>query len=143
MDFENKMEIKFNAKSINESFARVVVSAFVAQLNPTISEITEVKTAVSEAVTNSIIHGYDNDESKEIILICKIIGYEIEIIIKDFGNGIENIEKAREALYTTKPDMERSGMGFTIMEEFMDEIYIESELEKGTSITLKKIFRRS
>jgi len=136
----NKMELSFLAISSNEAFARVAVAAFFTQLNPTLAEITEVKTAVSEAVTNAIIHGYEMEKERIVNIACTIEGREGVVVIKDSGVGICDIEKAREPLFTTKPDMERSGMGFTIMEEFMDYISIESSPEKGTTIVLKKNF---
>ena len=128
------------SKSQNEGFARVAVSAFVSQLDPTIEEIADVKTAVSEAVTNSIIHGYENYEKGIIKIESIICGREVSITITDFGKGIENIEKAREPLYTSRPDLERSGMGFTVMESFMDSLEVESEKGKGTKIVMKKKF---
>ena len=136
-EYDNKMKIEFISKSSNEAFARIAVASFVAQLDPTIEEISDIKTAVSEAVTNCIIHGYENKEGI-ISVECKIRDRLIEIMIKDQGKGIENIEKAREPLYTSKPEQERSGMGFTIMETFMDEIKIESIVGEGTKIIMKK-----
>ena len=124
---DNKIILEFLAKSQNEAFARVAVAAFVSQLDPTLDELTDVKTAVSEAVTNAIIHGYNNDESKLVKIEASIVGREVNIIIEDNGVGIENIEEAREPLYTSKPELERSGMGFTVMESFMDEIDVRSE----------------
>lgn len=125
--YKNEMNLKFTSKSSNESFARIAVAAFVASLDPTIEEISDIKTAVSEAVTNSIIHGYD--EKVGIVEInCKIIANTVEIEIIDYGKGIEDINKARQALYTSKPELERSGMGFTIMESFMDDLNIESKV---------------
>ncbi|SHK14153.1 stage II sporulation protein AB (anti-sigma F factor) [Paramaledivibacter caminithermalis DSM 15212] len=140
MNFQNYMKIEFLSKSQNESFARVVVASFVSQLDPTIEELADIKTAVSEAVTNAIIHGYDNSNEK-IVIECKINGNNIEIIIEDFGNGIEDIELARQPLYTSKPELERSGMGFTVMETFMDEVFIKSEKNKGTKIEMRKRIR--
>ena len=137
---ENIMKLEFLSKSANESFARVAVSAFVAQLDPTIDQIADIKTAVSEAVTNSIIHGYENKEGV-VKIVCKIIDKTVEIEISDKGKGIENIELAKQALYTSKPDLERSGMGFTIMESFMDEVKIESVLGIGTKVTMKKMIK--
>ena len=138
--YENEMRLEFLSKSNNESFARIAVAAFVAQLDPTIDEISDIKTAVSEAVTNSIIHGYEEKEG--IVKIeCRLFANSIEIEIADNGKGIENIEKARQALYTSKPELERSGMGFTIMESFMDEVKIESVLGIGTKVTMKKIIK--
>lgn len=134
---ENIMKLEFLSKSTNESFARVAVSAFVAQLDPTIDQIADIKTAVSEAVTNSIIHGYENKEGV-IKIVCKIIDKTVEIEISDKGKGIENIELAKQALYTSKPDLERSGMGFTIMESFMDSLEVESYEGLGTKIVMKK-----
>ncbi|MDO5555752.1 MAG: anti-sigma F factor [Clostridia bacterium] len=134
------MKLEFLSKSSNEGFARVAVAAFVAQLNPTIEEISDIKTSVSEAVTNSIIHGYEEFEG--IIKIeCKLYDNSIEIEITDNGKGIENILKAREPLYTSKPNLERSGMGFTIMESFMDEIKIESVVNLGTKVSMKKMIK--
>jgi len=137
---ENKMEVRFSAISQNEAFARVAVASFVAQLNPTVAEITEIKTAVSEAVTNAIIHGYDEmgDDEHMVSLKCHIVGKEVAIEIADSGNGIANIDQAREPLYTSKPEMERSGMGFTVMEEFMDSVEVASQLGAGTTIKLRK-----
>lgn len=137
---ENRVSIEFESKSQNEGFARVAVSAFVSQLDPTIEEIADIKTAVSEAVTNSIIHGYENYEKGIIKIESTILGREVSITIIDFGKGIENIEKAREPLYTSRPDLERSGMGFTVMESFMDDLEVESEKGKGTKIVMKKKF---
>lgn len=136
--YDNEMKIEFLSKSSNEAFARIAVAAFVAQLDPTLEEIADIKTAVSEAVTNCIIHGYEEKEG--IIKIkCKLFVNSIEIIISDEGKGIEDIDKAKEPLYTSKPDLERSGMGFTIMESFMDEMKVESILGIGTKVTMKKM----
>lgn len=133
----NEMVLEFDSKSQNESFARLTVAAFVAELDPTIEEITDIKTAVSEAVTNSIIHGYANGPGK-VKMIGRIVGHEVTIIIEDQGVGIEDIAKAMEPLYTTKPELERSGMGFSFMEAFMDELQVNSEFGKGTVVTMKK-----
>lgn len=133
----NKMHLEFDSKSTNESFARVAVAAFVAQLDPTLEEIADIKTAVSEAVTNSIIHGYQEGEGT-ISIDCKISDRNIEIIIKDTGMGIEDIGKAREPLYTTKAKDERSGMGFVFMDVFMDSLEVVSELDQGTTIIMTK-----
>ena len=136
--YDNEMKLEFTSKSSNEAFARIAVAAFAAQLDPTIEELADIKTAVSEAVTNSIIHGYEEKEG--IIKIeCKLFANSIEIVISDEGKGIEDINKAKEPLYTSKPDLERSGMGFTIMESFMDEMKVESILGIGTKITMKKM----
>lgn len=136
----NKMKLEFLAKSENEGFARVTVAAFVSQLDPTIDEIEDVKTAVSEAVTNAIIHGYEGNEEGIIQIMASINNNEFTVEIVDKGVGIADIEKAREPLYTSRPDLERSGMGFTIMESFMDNIKVESEYKNGTKVTMKKIF---
>ena len=136
-NFENEMKLEFLSKSNNEAFARITVAAFASQLDPTIEELSDIKTAVSEAVTNSIIHGYE-DRTGIVKIKCKIIENEITIEISDNGKGIENIEMAKQPLYTTKPNLERSGMGFTIMESFMDETRVESVLGLGTKITMKK-----
>lgn len=139
--YENEMQLKFISKSNNEAFARISVAAFVAQLDPTVEEISDIKTAVSEAVTNSIIHGYEDSEG-EVIVNCKISGETITIEVSDSGKGIENIEEARKPLYTSKPNLERSGMGFTIMESFMDEMKIESIVGLGTKVTMKRTIKK-
>ncbi|SHH39323.1 anti-sigma F factor [Clostridium grantii] len=138
--FENTMKVEFLSKSQNESFARVAVAAFISQLDPTIEELADVKTAVSEAVTNSIIHGY-GDNIGFITIEVKILGNEIEIKIKDKGVGIKDIDKAMEPLFTSRPDLERSGMGFTVMETFMDKLEVLSDEEDGTTILMKKKFK--
>ena len=139
--YDNEMKIEFLSKSNNEAFARIAVAAFVAQLDPTIEEIADIKTAVSEAVTNSIIHGYE--ERQGIVkLICKIRDREVFIEISDSGKGIENVEMAKQPLYTTKGNMERSGMGFTIMESFMDSLKVESVLGLGTKVTMGKKIKK-
>lgn len=138
--YDNMMKIEFVSKSENESFARVAVAAFASQLDPTIEEIADVKTAISEAVTNSIIHGYEKGEG-----IVKIEAYikdkEFTVIVEDEGAGIENIELAMQPLYTSRPDLERSGMGFTVMETFMDSLEVHSEKNKGTRLIMKKVFK--
>lgn len=131
------MRFEFPAKSENEKLARTVCAAFVLELDPTIDEVDEIKTAISEAVTNSIIHGYDNDAG----IVCiegGIEGREVTYIVKDSGCGIGDIKKAMEPLYTGKPGAERSGMGFSIMEAFMDELKVESRPGEGTTIIMKK-----
>nr|WP_307729592.1 anti-sigma F factor [Caldicellulosiruptor diazotrophicus] len=136
------MELKIPSKAQNEAFARVAVAAFVAQLDPTMDEITEIKTAVSEAVTNSIIHAYE-DKIGEIIIKGKIYeNYIVEIEVIDFGKGIEDVELARQPLFTTKPDQERSGMGFTVMETFMDKLEVLSEVGKGTCVKMLKAIKK-
>jgi stage II sporulation protein AB (anti-sigma F factor) len=134
---KNYMRLQFASKSENESFARVAIAAFVAQLDPTVEELTELKTAVSEAVTNAIIHGYEN-EPGEVRMECSIENGVVEVIIEDDGKGIENIELAREPMYTSKPELERSGMGITIMENFVDELEIESQPGLGTRVRMRK-----
>lgn len=138
--YDNVMKIEFASKSQNESFARVAVAAFASQLDPTIDELTDVKTAVSEAVTNSIIHGYENKDGT-VKIEAYIKNRELTIVIYDDGKGIDNIELAMQPLYTSRPDLERSGMGFTVMESFMDGLKVESEKGKGTKIIMKKTFR--
>lgn len=135
----NSMRLEFDSKSKNEAFARVVVAAFASQLDPTIEEISDIKTAVSEAVTNSIIHGYEYKEGK-VIIQCEIINREIHIIVEDKGKGIKDLEKAMEPFYTSKPNLERSGMGFTVMETFMDKLVVESTFGKGTKVIMMKSF---
>ena len=138
--YKNEMKLEFSSKSNNESFARIAVAAFATQLDPSVEELADIKTAVSEAVTNSIIHGYEEKEGV-VIIKCKLLEESIEIEILDNGKGIEDINKAREPLYTSKPDMDRSGMGFTIMENFMDEVEIESILGVGTKVIMRKMIR--
>ena len=136
-NLKNEMKLEFLSKSANVSFARIAVSSFASQLDPTIEEIADIKTSVSEAVTNAIIHAYDNSEGT-IKIHSKLFENEIEITIVDLGKGIENVEEAKSPLYTTKSNLERSGMGFTIMENFMDELKVESVVGLGTKITMKK-----
>lgn len=137
MDLTNEMILEIESQSRNESFARMVIAGFVAQLDPTIEEIADIKTAVSEAVTNAIIHGY-NSGSGKIKVKCKISNNEVYIEVEDMGVGIEDIEKAMEPLYTSRPELERSGMGFAFMEAFMDDLEVDSELGKGTTVKMKK-----
>ena len=135
--FKNEMKLEFISKSSNEAFARLTVAAFASQLDPTLEELADIKTAVSEAVTNCIIHGYDKKQGI-VKVVAKLTENEIFIEISDKGKGIEDIEEAKEPLYTTKPDLERSGMGFTIMESFMDRMEVESILGLGTKVTMSK-----
>ena len=139
--YDNEMKLEFLSKSNNEAFARITVAAFASQLDPTIEELADIKTAVSEAVTNCIIHGYEDKEGI-IKIVARLFANTIEIEIADTGKGIENIEIARKPLYTTKANLERSGMGFTIMESFMDEVHIESVLGIGTKVVMKKIIKK-
>ena len=138
MENTNEMQIIFDSRSSNESFERVTVAAFMTSLNPTIEEVADVKTAVSEAVTNAIIHGYEQKVHK-IHIRCKTEGNTLFVEIEDMGKGIENVEKAMEPLFTTKPELERSGMGFSFMEAFMDELDVISEKGKGTIVKMSKI----
>ena len=139
MEHKNdQMSVEFDSISRNESFARVVVAAFVARLDPTLEEISDIKTAVSEAVTNSIIHGYENGEGKIRIETC-IVDDTVTIVVTDYGIGIEDVERAMEPMYTSKPELERSGMGFAFMEAFMDELFVDSTPAKGTVITMRKV----
>ena len=151
---KNEMDLRFDARSENEAFARVAVAAFVSALNPTLEEISDIKTAVSEAVTNAIIHGYEiyGVEEEELLaekiadglavmpqvfLHGRIEGDVLDLVIRDEGCGIANIEQAME-LYTTKPDLDRSGMGFSFMEAFMDDLEVESAVGQGTTVHMKK-----
>ena len=140
--YDNEMKLEFLSKSANEAFARIAVAAFASQLDPTIEEIADIKTAVSEAVTNSIIHGYENREGI-VKLHCMIKDNNIIIQVSDTGIGIEDIDAAKEPLYTSKPNLERSGMGFTIMQSFMDELNIESVLNLGTKVTMRKVIKHN
>ena len=133
----NEMEIQFDSKSCNEGFARVAVAAFLTQMNPTVEEVADVKTAVSEAVTNAIIHGYDGKPGK-VKIHSWIEENTIWIEVADQGVGIGDVNRAMEPLFTTRPEMERSGMGFAFMEAFMDELHVESQVGQGTTIRMKK-----
>ena len=139
---KNEMKLEFLSKSSNEAFARIAVAAFVSQLDPTIEEIADIKTVVSEAVTNAIIHAYPNRDDGIDKIKASIINDEIEIEISDTGAGIENVEEAKKPLFTTKCNLERSGMGFAIMESFMDELKVESILGLGTKITMTKKIKK-
>lgn len=137
---ENRPEVlrmEIESLSRNEEFARVVVSVFMARMNPTLEELDDVKTAVSEAVTNAVIHGYQGNGGI-IYLEVKILGQELTVTVKDTGIGIPNIPQAMEPMFTTDPEGERSGMGFSFMEAFMDEVSVESEPDKGTVVTMKR-----
>jgi len=139
----NEMNLQFSALSQNESFARVTVASFIAQLDPTMDELTEIKTVVSEAVTNAIIHGYENDPTGIVYITVTLEDEVIEMTIRDEGIGIADIDEARQPLYTTKPELERSGMGFTIMENFMDEMKVESLETRGTTVRMTKHLSKS
>lgn len=139
---KNEMKLEFDAVSENEAFARVAVSAFISPLNPTIEEISDIKTAVSEAVTNAIIHGYDSDEGdfgrNKVSLHCLLLEDVLHVEVVDAGKGIMDVEQAMEPLFTTKPEMDRSGMGFAFMEAFMDDLEVISEPGMGTTVMMKK-----
>ncbi len=134
---ENKMKLEFFSKSANESFARATVSAFVSQLDPTLEEISDIKTAVSEAVTNAIVHAYSSPDGI-VTLSCELSGRMVTIVITDRGCGIPDVDLARQPLYTGSPETERSGLGFTVMETFMDTVSVESAPGHGTTVTMTK-----
>lgn len=154
MEITNHMYLKFDAKSINEGFARMTVAAFMMDMNPTLDELQDVKTAVSEAVTNAIIHGYELEakgdtecaeekgQDKLVEMSCVREGQKIRISITDYGVGIPDVEEARQPFFTTKPDMERSGMGFAFMETFMDEVEVYSKVGEGTRVSMTKYIER-
>ena len=139
--YDNEMKLEFLSKANNEAFARITVAAFVSQLDPTIEELADIKTAVSEAVTNAIVHGYEDTEGI-VKVVAKLFANTVEIEVSDTGKGIEDVELARKPLYTTKANLERSGMGFTIMESFMDEVEIDSVVGLGTKIKMKKKIKK-
>lgn len=139
MNDRNEMSIRFDSYSANEGFARVAVAAFLADMDPTLDELADVKTAVSEAVTNSIIHGYENRIGK-IYLTCAKEKQQILIEVVDYGKGIEDVPKAKEPFYTTRPELERSGMGFAFMEAFMDDVEVDSAPGQGTTVRMVKQF---
>ena len=132
------MRVEFDAKSVNEGFARVTAAAFITQLDPTLDEVADIKTAVSEAVTNAIIHGYES-EVHNIYIRCRTEERTLYVEVEDKGRGIEDVEAAMEPLFTTKPELDRSGMGFSFMEAFMDGLSVVSEPGKGTTVKMKKI----
>ena len=138
MPKKNEMRIMFSSQSINEAFARVSISAFISQLDPTVEELYDIKMAVSEAVTNAIIHGYQNKSGHEVTLSCRYEGKKIEIEIKDEGKGIVNVEEAMTPLYTTSIEEERAGLGFTVMQEMMDEVEVCSHPGLGTTVKMIK-----
>lgn len=137
MSYVNEMTLKFKSLSENEAFARACVASFCLPLNPTLEEITDIKTAVSEAVTNCVVHAYPIDIG-DILINVKLVENSIYIAVKDFGVGIEDITRAKEPFYTSKPNSERSGMGFTVMESFMDSVEVSSTLGTGTCVVLTK-----
>ena len=138
MENTNEMELIFDSRSSNESFARVTVAAFMTSLNPTVEEVSDVKTAVSEAVTNAIIHGYEN-EVHNITIRCRTQEKTLYLEVEDQGRGIEDVEQAMEPLFTTKPELDRSGMGFSFMEAFMDDLEVISAPGQGTCVKMKKV----
>ena len=138
MENTNEMELIFDSRSSNESFARVTVAAFMTSLNPAVEEVSDVKTAVSEAVTNAIIHGYEN-EVHNITIRCRTQEKTLYLEVEDQGRGIEDVEQAMEPLFTTKPELDRSGMGFSFMEAFMDDLEVISAPGKGTCVKMKKV----
>lgn len=142
MEFINEMKLCFQARSENESFARVAVAGFLTYLNPTIEEIEDIKTAVSEAVTNAIIHGYSEKSTATVYVSCMLYRdggeHVLQVVVEDTGKGIEDIEKAMEPMFTTRPELERAGMGFAFMSAFMDDVQVESEVQKGTTVTMTK-----
>ncbi len=134
---QNEMRLEFDSRSCNEGFVRVAVAAFMTQLNPTLEEVADVKTAVSEAVTNAIIHGYEG-AVKKVVVECRITGQTLEVKVMDTGKGIEDIPKAMEPMFTTKEECDRAGMGFAFMEAFMDTLKVDSEVGKGTCVTMTR-----
>lgn len=142
MNTENEMRLEFDSRSCNEGFARVAVAAFLTQLNPTLEEVADVKTALSEAVTNAIIHGYEG-AVKKVVVECRIHERTLEILVEDQGIGIPDVEKAMEPLFTTKGDCERAGMGFSFMEAFMDTLEVESAPGEGTRVKMSKEIGRT
>ena len=138
---QNHMQVIFDAKSVNESLARMVVTAFMTDMNPTLEQVSDVKTAVSEAVTNAIIHGYENKEDS-VELCCDRDCQQLIVTVEDHGVGIADVERARNPFYTTKPELERSGMGFTFMEAFMDKVEVCSQLGVGTKVVMWKYIER-
>lgn len=137
MEYKNEMTLRFASQSVNEGFARAAVAAFCVQLNPTLDEITDIKTAVSEAVTNCVVHAYPNDIGK-IEVWVGLRQREITIRVKDWGVGIYDVALAREPFYTTKKGEDRAGMGFTVMESFMDSVSVETALQSGVCVTMQK-----
>lgn len=138
MSTRNQMNMRFSALSQNESFARVSVAAFISQLDVTMEELEEIKTVVSEGVTNAIIHAYDENPEGVVSISVTLMDGTVELVIEDKGKGIADVEEAMQPLYTSKPELERSGMGFTIMENFMDSIEVMTAVGKGTRIQLTK-----
>lgn len=138
----NKIELKFSSAIENEPFVRTSISAFILSLNPSLDELSEVKTIVSEAVSNAIIHGYNYDSSKDVYLRAKITDSILEVVVQDYGVGIENIEEAMQANFTTKVNEQRAGMGFSIMQTLSDKFEVRSQKDIGTRVTITKIFKK-
>ncbi len=141
MQMDNEMTLEFPSKSQNESFARTAVVAFLLPLDPTVMELNDIRTAVSEAVTNAVIHGYGNKTGK-ITLRCSLSGRQVVITVKDYGAGIADVEKAREPLFTTRP-AEGCGLGFTVMESFMDRLDVISQVGEGTTVRMEKLLSQA
>lgn len=140
----NRMEVKIQALSINESFARATVAGFCLQLNPSLDELTDIKTAVSEAVTNCVVHAYpESKTANDIVIIVTLYDSSVKIEVRDFGVGIDDISRAKQPFYTSKPSEERSGMGFTVMESFMDSLTLENNKDGGLSVTMTKKIKDS
>ncbi|MBQ6235547.1 MAG: anti-sigma F factor [Clostridia bacterium] len=139
----NEMEVRFMSLSGNEGFARAAAAAFAAQMDPGIEELSDIRTAVSEAVTNAIIHGYDQNRDCIVTMQMEIDGDDLTVIVSDSGCGIGDIELARKPFFTSKPELERSGMGFSVMEAFMDSVDVVSEVGKGTVVTMRKRIRHA
>ena len=141
MENNNYFKLELEARNINESFARGVVAMFAGQLSPTVSEISDIKTAVSEAVTNSIVHGYGGKGGK-IILEAKINGNKLDVVVTDFGVGIDDIDMALQPFFTSKADEEHSGMGFTLMDSFMNELSVEKNKPSGLIVRMQKVIKK-
>ena len=135
---KNQIELTFSALTQNETFARAVIASFAAQMNPSIEQLSDLRTAVSEAVTNAIIHGYERDGTNYVKMRCTIDGDLLTVSVRDDGCGIADVALARKPFYTSKPELERSGMGFAVMEAFMDRVTVESAPGKGTTVTMEK-----
>lgn len=138
----NKFSMKLLSKKGNEGFARSCISAFCVELEPSLEQINDIKTAVSEAITNCIVHAYNGQKDKYIDINVSLDDNKMEIIIEDNGCGIEDVEKAKQPFFTTKPEQERSGMGFTLMQTFMDKVEVSSEKGKGTKVVMQKIIKK-
>ena len=142
MTYDNEVSVSMSARSQNEAFARMAAAAFAAPLDPLISELTDIKTAVSEAVANAIIHGYENNNEGVVFLTFRSLGDEIIITVADEGVGIDDVEQAMTPLYTSKPELERTGMGFTVMQTFMDHVEVTSAAGRGTTVEMRKTLVR-